>query len=114
MLKSLTYSVTFPSTGRTLSGQIDFRRGFGTITGPNEAGKSFVIEMVRYCLFGTAALRGKAEDYKKLVASLIFHVKSNTYSVNRKNTRATLHRGPEQIATGTRAVNEKIVEILGF
>jgi hypothetical protein len=114
LLKSLTYSVTFPSTGRTLAGQFDFRKGFGTITGRNESGKSLVIEMVRYCLFSSAALRGKAEDYKKLVASLIFVVKGNTYTVNRKNTGATFLRDGDQIAIGTRPVNEKVVGILGF
>jgi DNA repair protein SbcC/Rad50 len=114
LLKSLTYSTTFPSTGRTLSGQFDFRKGFGTITGKNEAGKSFVIEMVRYCLFGSAALRGKAENYKKLVASLGFDVKGATFTVNRKSTGATLFRGSEQIATGTRPVNAKIADVLGF
>src|SRR5947207_4028933 len=114
LLKSLSYSTTFPSTGRTLSGQFDFRKGFGTITGRNEAGKSFVIEMVRYCLYGGAALRGKAEDYKKLVASLTIAVKGNTYTVNRKSTGATLFWDAEQIATGTRPVNEKINDILGF
>src|SRR5436190_2870175 len=97
-----------------LSGQFDFRNGFGTITGRNEAGKSFVIEMVRYCLFGSSALRGKVEDYKKLMASLTFIVKDNTYTVNRKSTAATLFRDAEQIATGTRPVNEKINDILGF
>jgi exonuclease SbcC len=70
--------------------------------------------MVRYCLFGSAALRGKAEDCKKLVASLIFVVKGNTYTVNRKNTGATLLRDGDQIAIGTRPVNEKVVGILGF
>src|SRR5438552_12865978 len=114
VLKSLTYSTIFPSTGRTLSGQFDFKKGFGTITGRNEAGKSCVIEMVRYCLFGSAALRGKAEDYKKLAASLTFAVKGNTYTATRKSTGATLLRDSEQIATGTRPVNEKIIEILGF
>jgi hypothetical protein len=114
LLKSLTYSATFPSTGRTLSGQFDFRKGFGTMTGPNEASKSFVIEMVRYCLFGSAALRSKAEDYKKLVASLTFAMKGKTYTINRKSTGATLLRGAEQITTGTRPVNEKLIETLGF
>src|SRR5439155_11529584 len=63
---------------------------------------------------GSAALRGKAEGYKKLAASLTFIVKDNTYAVNRKSTGATLFRDAEQIATGTRPVNAKILEILGF
>jgi len=63
MLEQLNYSVTFPTTGRTLANTVDFQTGFGIITGANEAGKSFIIEVVRWCLFGSAALRGKAEDY---------------------------------------------------
>jgi len=70
--------------------------------------------MVRYCLFGSAALVGKAEDYRKLMASLTFAVKGSTYVVHRKNSGATLFRNAEQIATGTRPVNEKIIETLGF
>ena len=37
-----------------------------------------MIEMVRYCLFGSAALGGKAEDYRKLMASLTFAVKGSS------------------------------------
>jgi DNA repair exonuclease SbcCD ATPase subunit len=59
MLNKLSYSVTFPTTGRTL----------GLITGANEQGKSLIIEVVRWCLFGSTALRGKAEDYKTLTAT---------------------------------------------
>ena len=38
----------------------------------------------------------------------------STYTFNRKNTGATLLRDADRIATGTRPVNEKIVEILGL
>jgi DNA repair exonuclease SbcCD ATPase subunit len=64
MLTKLSYSVTFPTTGRTLAGEFDFEPGLGLITGANEQGKSLVIEVVRWCLFGSAALRGKAEDWR--------------------------------------------------
>jgi hypothetical protein len=50
----------------TRAGEFDFKLGFGLITGANEQGKSLIIEVVRWCLFGSAALRGKAEDYKTL------------------------------------------------
>jgi exonuclease SbcC len=63
VLNKLSYSVTFPTTGRTLAGEFEFRLGFGLITGANEQGKSLIIEVVRWCLFGSTALRGKAEDY---------------------------------------------------
>lgn len=113
MLNSLTYSVTFPTTGRQLANSIDFQSGFGSITGPNEAGKTFVIEMVRYCLFGTAALRYKAETYQRLMATLVFTVRGETYKVVRDRS-PKLFRGDVEIAVGTRPINEKIIQILGY
>ena len=50
MLTKVSYSVTFPTTGRTLAGEFQFKRGFGVITGANEQGKSLIIEVVRWCL----------------------------------------------------------------
>jgi exonuclease SbcC len=120
MLGHLSYSVTFPSTGRTLKGDVKFKNGFGVITGSNEAGKSFIIEVVRYCLFGSAALRGKAEDYKSLKASLTFWVKDNEYEVSRTSGTAKLEvhgacDGPPLVlATGTKPVNAHILSLLGF
>jgi predicted ATPase len=84
MLTKLSYSVTFPTTGRTLAGEFEFKPGFGLITGANEQGKSLIIEVVRWCLFGSSALRGKAEDYRTLKATL----------GSRPGTRATWWIGP--------------------
>jgi hypothetical protein len=36
MLTKLSYSVTFPTTGRTLAGEFEFKPGFGLITGAND------------------------------------------------------------------------------
>ncbi|TPL42643.1 AAA family ATPase [Mesorhizobium sp. B2-4-5] len=114
MLNRLTYSVTFPSTGRNLSGDFSFQKGFGAITGPNEAGKSVILEMIRYSLFGTSALRGKSEDYKNLKVGLTFTAKGEAYTTNRTITTAKLFRGGVEIANGQKGVNNKVTEILGF
>ncbi|WP_157385582.1 AAA family ATPase [Mesorhizobium sp. STM 4661] len=114
MLKNLTYSVTFPSTGRTLAETVEFKAGFGAITGPNESGKSFIIEMIRWLFFGTAALRGTVPDYKKLTGELTFTIRDVDYRVWRTITQAKVFRGKEQIAVGTKLVNAKIVELLTF
>ncbi|KQS84333.1 AAA family ATPase [Rhizobium sp. Leaf383] len=114
MLKQLEYSVTFPSTGRTLSEAVLFQGGFGAIVGPNESGKSMIIEMIRFCLFGSGALRGKSEDYKNLKASLSFTVKGGDYLVERTSSKAKLSRNGEIIATGVTPVNQKIPTELGF
>src|SRR3954470_22721110 len=112
MFEKLTYSVTFPSTGRSFDGDIDFKTGFGTITGPNEAGKSLIIEIARWCLFGSAALRGKADDYKTLKADLVFGVRGNRYHIKRTHNTASiaaLDTQAIQLCTGTKSVNAHIV-----
>lgn len=114
MIKYLKYDVTFPTTGRRLKNEISFDKGFTAIVGPNESGKSFVIEMIRFCLFGTAALRGVASDYKTLTAEMVFKVKGETYKVVRKINSAKLFRGDKEIAAGVRPVNRKIIQIMGF
>ncbi|MGO7308792.1 hypothetical protein ACCS91_33595 [Rhizobium ruizarguesonis] len=114
MIKALNYSVTFPSTGRTFDEAVLFQGGFGAIVGPNESGKSMILEMVRFCLFGSAALRGTAEDYKNLKASLEFRVRGNDYLVDRTGTKAQLKENGEVVAVGITPVNTKIPQILGF
>ncbi|WP_181173128.1 AAA family ATPase [Mesorhizobium sp. B2-4-1] len=114
MLNSLEYSVQFPSTGRTLANDINFQSGFGAIVGKNESGKSFILEMIRYSLFGTSALRGKAEDYKSLKATLTFAAKGETYTTKRTITTARMFRGDTEIANGQKAVNSKVAQVLGF
>jgi DNA repair exonuclease SbcCD ATPase subunit len=84
------------------------------ITGPNEAGKSMVMEMVRFCLFGTAALRGNSDDYKTLKASLEFVVRGEIYKVRRTINNAWLYQDDELLATGVKPVNAKVIAILGF
>jgi exonuclease SbcC len=88
----------------------EFHKGLTGITGQNESGKSLIVEMVRYALFGTAALRGAATDYKDLHVELDFEVKGQSYSVIRKKGKADL----VGIATGTKPVNEAIQNLLGY
>jgi exonuclease SbcC len=111
---SLQYNVTFPGTGRTLSQDLVLEKGFWGITGPNESGKSLIFEMLRFGLFGTAALRGVADDYKTLTMSSSFTIKGEIYTVARTMKKAELKRGDTVIATGVTAVNEKVVQLLGF
>ncbi len=114
MLTSISYSVSFATTGRTLEEDITFRPGFGILTGANETGKSFAVEMIRWCLFGSAALRGKISDYKKATARLAFTLKGEAYVVERTASNATLYRGTDEIAVGTSPVNRKMCELFGF
>ena len=114
MLNKLSYSVTFPTTGRTLAGEFEFKPGFGLITGANEQGKSLIIEVVRWCLFGSSALRGKAEDYRTLKATLEFTARDQSYVVDRTYTTAKLMQGDAVLCIGTAPVNKHIFALLGF
>ena len=81
MLKKLSYSVTFPTTGRTLAGEFcnssrvwaHYRRQRAEKK-PHHRGGSLV-------LFGSSALRGKVEDYKTLRATLQVSARGQTYVV---------------------------------
>lgn len=114
MLRKLNYSVTFPSTGRTLSADLQLGPGFYAITGPNESGKTMVLEVTRWLLFGANALRGKADDYKTLRATGEFVIRGNVIEIERSQRGATMKRNGSPVATGTKPVNLKVVEELGF
>jgi hypothetical protein len=116
MLTSLSYSVTFPSTGQTFSANIQPASGFTAITGQNESGKSMIFEMIRYLLFGTRALRGASDDYKTLTAQGSFKIKGKVVDITRVHGagKVTMSRNGEVVATGTKAVNAKVVQELGF
>lgn len=89
-----------------------FDKGLTGIIGPNESGKSLIVEAIRYALFGSKALRGMADDYKKLHVELDFVVGGVEYSVLRKANKVELSGG--RIASGTKPVNEAIIDILGY
>ncbi len=114
MLNTLTFEAVFSSTGRKIAGNHDFQEGLTAISGANECGKSMRLEMIRYALFGTQALRSPIGNYKTLSAKLIFSVLGVKYSVERGLTQAKLYKGNQVVATGTRAVNEEVIKILGY
>ena len=111
MFHSLKFDVTFP-TGRRFQQDLQFTTGLTAIVGPNESGKSLILEMLRYALWGSMALRGKAEDYKTLSVECEFEVRGERYTVERTARKAEL-RGAVK-ASGTTAVNAAIANLLGF
>jgi len=110
---SLKYTATFTQTGRTLSQNLTLTTGFWAITGPNESGKSFIFEMMRYALFGVGALRARTDTYSELSVEASFAIRGVDYRVVRSK-KVELYRGKEVVASGTRVVNEKICQLLGF
>lgn len=104
---------------------INFKNGINYITGKNESGKTVVLGMIAYGLFGTGALRGPVTDYKKLSVSLVFSINNIIYNVQR-NTKDILSQvittkedgkdviSLKEIAIGKSPVNSHIIEILGY
>jgi DNA repair exonuclease SbcCD ATPase subunit len=70
--------------------------------------------MIRFCLFGSAALRGKADDYKGLTATLSLALKNTDYTITRTLTSAKIESEGATLAVGVRPTNSKILSILGF
>lgn len=117
MIKELFYTVTFPKTGQTLSGDFSLHKGTTAVVGPNWSGKTFgSIEIIRYMLFGKKALRGPATDYKKLSATMLCTIAGEDYLIERsaKSEKLTRVSDEEILAVNTEAVNEKVIELLGF
>ena len=102
-LKHQQLDITFP------------RKGLVAITGPNASGKSTILMAIRYALFGSAALNGKMEDVKGGSVKLTFELRGRAFSVLRKGSQAHLFDGAgEMLATGAKAVNAKVTELMGF
>lgn len=114
MFEVLDYSVEFPTTGRQFANRIEFAPGLTTITGRNEAGKSLILEMLAYCLFGKAALRGAASDYRNLTASLSLKVGKQKVQISRSRRSETMLVDGKQHAVGAEAINRAVPQLLGF
>jgi len=110
MLRRLYLNNCFTHQDRTFN----FENGLTGIIGPNESGKSLIVEMIRFALFGSKALRGKADDYKKLHVELDFTVGGDEFTVLRKSNKTTLQRNSVELASGTKPVDEAIRRTLGY
>jgi exonuclease SbcC len=114
MLKRLKYSVTFASTGKTLANDLSFEPGLTAISGPNESGKSTILEMIRFALFGTEALRGKLSSLKDYDLELTFSLRGQEWTVRRSPGKASLACNDKAVVTGVSPVDGRIVQLFGY
>ena len=121
MFKSLKFNFTIMSgikAGRTFTGDYNFEGGMTGFFGDNEAGKSLRFEMLRFSLFGSKALRGASDDYKKMNVECGFVIKDEEFFVRRSIKSAELfynvNGNLNPIASGTKPVNEAILRKLGY
>lgn len=110
MLNSIKIENNFAHSNVTFT----FDKGLTAITGKNGTGKSSILEMIRFALFGSSALRTEAKDYPKTKVTLDFTVRGVNYIVSRTTTKATLLREGDLIASATKPVNLKILEVFGY
>ena len=100
---------------------VEFKEGVNYLTGANESGKTVILEMIAYGLFGTPVLRSEASDYKNTEVTLTFSINNITYIIERskktnlyKETLVGKSTKKEVIATSITAVNKQVVELLGY
>lgn len=116
MIIDLTYSVTFPTTGKSLTHSIVFEPGLTALVGANGNGKSFTgIEMPRWLLFGVQALRAEKAQYSNLSGRMTFRVRDQIYVVERSPSREALtEQSGKLLAVGPDAVNKAVVGLFGY
>ncbi|HQT78197.1 MAG TPA: AAA family ATPase, partial [Rhodopila sp.] len=91
-----------------------FQAGLTAITGRNGSGKSEILDMIRFAWFGSDALRTSVADYKGLRVTCEAKIRGVSYRVERTPTNAKLFREGDLLATGTRPVNLKVIDIFGY
>ncbi len=115
MLKTIEYDYHF-SNGATRKFSADLQAGSTMVTGKNGRGKSLILETFSFLLFGVQALRGNAEDYKKISASCRVTIRGKDYAISRTKSKAEVKLVGEDtpLASGTSAVNTFITNLLGY
>ena len=101
---------------------VKFKDGVNLLRDKNEGGKSLLLSMICYALYGTTALRGDSSDFKDLKVNMIFKIDKTTYIVDRakKDQLFKLEFDenndlqPKAVASGKAVVNEYIVKLLGY
>lgn len=114
MLKHIKYDLEF-SNGARRKMDTELLAGSTLITGKNGRGKSLILEMFGYLLFGTQALRGIASDYKKMNVEGTVSIRGRDYKIVRTKSKADIFDAEGNVlVTSTSAVNQHITQLLGY
>ncbi|WP_304634033.1 AAA family ATPase [Pseudoalteromonas sp.] len=114
MIESLKYNVEF-GNGEKRANEAAFEKGSTMITGKNGRGKSLNLEMIAFCLFGSVALRGKAEDYKRIKAECQILIRGIKYVFKRTKSGAEVFDAEgNTLVKGNKPANEWTIRTLGF
>lgn len=95
--------------------KVSFTPGFNLLHAPNGRGKSTILELIAYSLFGTEALRASAgQEYPSLGTDLTLTVNNKAYQIVRSKKRTELLEQGIVVAVGTTAVNAFILRLFGY
>lgn len=95
--------------------KVSFNVGFNLLHAANGRGKSTILELIAYSLFGTEALRASAgQEYPSLGTDLTLTVNNKAYQIIRSKKRTELLEQGIVVAVGTTAVNAFILRLLGY
>jgi exonuclease SbcC len=116
MIHNLRASVTFPINGIHLNVGFSLQPGVTAVTGPNGSGKTFTgSELPRYLLFGKAALRGVADDYKNLTATGTFTIAGKQFLIERAPNKEQISGvDGATLAVGSKAVTAYVEGLFGY
>jgi DNA repair exonuclease SbcCD ATPase subunit len=115
MITRLTSSATFPASGASLAADYQPQTGITAVVGENGAGKTFLsIEVTRWLLYGKAALRGMAGDYKDANAKGTFMIRGAAYEISRGKQEWIKDSGGSMLAKGAEEVTKKVTELMGY
>lgn len=95
--------------------KVSFTSGFNLLHAANGRGKSTILELIAYSLFGTEALRASAgQEYPALGTDLTLTVNNKAYQIVRSKKRTELLENGLVVAVGTTAVNAFILRLFGY
>jgi len=95
--------------------KVSFTSGFNLLHASNGRGKSTILELIAYSLFGTEALRASAgQEYPALGTDLTLTVNNKAYQIVRSKKRTELLEQGVVVAVGTTAVNAFILRLFGY
>jgi DNA repair exonuclease SbcCD ATPase subunit len=115
MIHKLTATAIFAKSGATLTAEHQPGSGITAVVGENGAGKTFLsIETTRWLLYGKAALRGAATDYRQADAYGEFSIRGARYSISRGKHEWLKDASGAMLAKGAEKVTEKVTELMGY
>lgn len=115
MLHKIHTSAHFASSGARMAGIFQPKTGLTAVVGENGVGKTFqTIEATRWLLYGKAALRGMASDYKDSSALGELSIRGARYEISRGKQEWLKNAEGVVLAKGAEQVTAYVTELMGY